>query len=79
MAMVFYRRYELDPVLEGPEQLTLDDFKQRLCKLVGRERNLHTGGDVGYRGLQKRIRAAADYEGCIFVLYGNAMYSDERI
>jgi hypothetical protein len=35
-------------------------------------------------GLQKRIRAASDYEGCIFAIYGKAMYSkamysDERI
>jgi hypothetical protein len=79
MAMIFYRSYELDPILEGPEQLALDDFKQRLCKLVGRERNLHSGGEVGYRGLQKRIRASPDYEGCIFALCGKAMYSDDRI
>jgi hypothetical protein len=71
--------WELDPVLKGPEQLPLDEFKERLCKLVGRERNLHSGGEVGYRGLQKRIRAASDYERCIFAIYGKAMYSDERI
>jgi hypothetical protein len=71
--------YELDPILEGPEQLTLDDFKERLCKLVGRERGLHTGGHVGYRGMQKLIRAAPDYERCIFAIYDKAMYSDERI
>jgi hypothetical protein len=78
-AMILYRRYELDPILEGPEQLTLDDFKERLCKLVGRERGLHTGGHVGYRGMQKLIRAAPDYERCIFAIYDKAMYSDERI
>lgn len=79
MAMEFYRRYELDPILERPERLTLDGFKHRLCKLVGRERNLHSGGEVGYRGLQKHIRAASDYEGCIFAIYDKAMYFDERI
>jgi hypothetical protein len=71
--------FELDPLLEGPEQLTLEEFKQRLCKLVGRERNLHSGGEVGYRGLQKRIRDAPDYERCICALYGRALYSHEQI
>lgn len=78
-AMIFYRRYELDPILEGPEQLTLDAFKERLCKLVGRERGLHSGAEVGYRGIQQRIRAAPDYERCIFAIYNKAMYSDNRV
>jgi hypothetical protein len=77
--MIFYRRYELDPILEGPEQLTLDAFKERLCKLVGREQGLHSGAEVGYRGIQHRIRATPDYERCIFAIYNKAMYSDNRV
>jgi hypothetical protein len=46
---------------------------------VGRERGLYTGSHVGYRGLQKLIRAASSYERCIYEMYGDAMYSDQRI
>lgn len=53
--------YRVDYVFGEPMQLALQEFKNRLCQLLAKERRSHSGG-VGFRARQRDVQAATTFE-----------------
>jgi hypothetical protein len=64
-------RFEAELIISEPKQLTLEDFRDLLARLVGRERSFHAGQGVGYKKYQQLIRKAPTYAAAIVALYGD--------
>ena len=65
-SFLLFRHYRVEFVYGEPRKLSLDEFKEKLCKLLHQQRASFVGSGISYQKCRTDVQRAATYKDALF-------------